>query len=205
MLEFDDYVTDLTKNGWEVVLLSINPEVGDYTPHGYQVKARKSALGTEHIVQLDNYERIMEAIQLLSQVVDKKQVSNSTFTELESSAAPSSTRAPHIAEGMGEVELLNEMAYAGWSSKVVYPPQHRTSKSQSKTLVFAKHVWHGRELDKPVIVDRRSILNADWDRITFNLATTCLQAYVDFPNAIPYVDSLGQLVIDEKLTAQIFG
>ena len=205
MLEFDDYVTDLTKNGWEVVLLSVDPEIEDYIPHGYQVKARKSALGTQHVIQLDNYKRIVEAIQLLSQVVDKKQISTSTFTELESSAASSSTRAPHIAEEMGEMELLNEMAYAGWGFKLVYPPQHRTSKSQSKTLVFAKHVWHGHELDKPVIIDRRSILNADWNRITFNLATKCLQGYVDFPNAIPYVNSLEQLVIDEKLTAQIFG
>lgn len=205
MLEFDDYVTDLTKDGWEVVLLSVNPEIEDYIPHGYQVKARKSALGTEHVVQLDDYERILEAIQLLSQVVDKKQVSTSTFTELESSSAPSSTRVPHIVEEMGEVELLNEMTYAGWGFKLVYPPLHRTSKRQSKTLVFAKHVWHSHELDKPVIIDRTSVLNADWNRITFNLATTCLQAYVDFPNAIPRVDSLDKLVIDKIRTAQIFG
>lgn len=105
-------------------------------------------------------------------------------------------------KGVMSYEIAEKMMKLGWqySDKL----SRHGSSAPSRWFGFAKYWWHDHACGAPVTFFQLASANADFEKISRDLAQLSLKAWDEFPDSIPRLDLRGKLVVDQPLTKIVF-
>lgn len=205
-LELDDLRADLHDAGWATELSSkMSSEVDGYLGHEISITRFIERNRSKLDMLASNANELFPALKHLQQLSTHMDTKHGYLLEVIPSTPLSGVKQllEPIEHYQSSYEISDYMMSEQWgyTDSISSPRQSPTIRK----LSYERWFWHDVPLGAPVSFSTFASVNANWNTISLKLAKTALKAWQDFPEAIPYQNSFGDVVVDKFKTEIVFG
>lgn len=218
MLLLDDLRTDLSDLGWrnEVYARPTQIEKAHFGSTGKITISFVSNYWNGEHVDFENIPRVtVSALNSDDLYTSTKEATRILFNSSSFPLVPhiemtpvateiKELREPKFEKGDDALYIQQEMLAAGWGFSDSFDGVMGDRKI-FRRVSFERPEWHGKLVGSDVTFFHLGPMAINWDITTYQVATRALQAYEDFPAAIPMVDSFDRVVEDKFKTRIVFG